>query len=636
MLDVLAQLRLHAGQGFERYKPSTVRRRVERRMEMHGLPDLAAYSRLLSAQASECSLLFKEMLIGVTSFFRDPEVWQALDEQALKPLMFRGGPDEPVRAWCAGCSTGEEAYSLALRWLELGDQQRAAVHRQPRPLQLFASDLNPDAVQVARSGLYATGRLAGLSAQQQAHHFSPEGDLWRVSQVVRRQVLFAVHDLTSDPPFGRLDLLVCRNLLIYLSSELQQQIIRLFHYCLKPGGLLLLGRTETVDERADLFIPLDRRINLFRRQDTAQARPPMPGTAWFKPDTRLHEIASMKAQEPPEEALPSAAERLVLDRFAPASVLVRRDGDLLWTCGAVDSFLDPVAGRGNGNVLAMADESLRVWLAQALQEVQADNPMGLSMRGLRGSAGSGRLLDVDVVPMPDAAGADSLCMVVLRDSLVARYVESSADTERGGEETNPSWQRDELELMRLRESVRSMQEQLQAANEDYQSTNEELQTSNEELTTSREEMQSMNEELQAINAELRAKLEALALEQNDLKNLLDSTQIATVFLDQSLHVRRFTEQARLIIMLREGDTGRPLSDLTTTLQYPDLVAKAAEVLQSQTPVEREVPTSDGRWFSVRILPYKTVDELPAGVVITFTDTTHSDASQRARLDAAQR
>ncbi len=617
LAPILQHLRACGGQGFERYKPSTVRRRVERRMGLHGLRRLSDYEALLQSSPGEVELLFKEMMIGVTNFFRDPALWQALEQQVLPQLLDDPEAAGPARAWCAGCSTGQEAYSLAMAWLDL-----AAARKAPRALQLFASDLSAGAVARARAGSYKPAELEGVSAARRERYFRPEAGRLRVTQALREPVLFARHDLTVDPPFGRLDLLVCRNVLIYLQADQQQELLRVFHHCLRPGGWLVLGLSESLGQAGELFQPCEGLPHVFLRRETGSPRAVPRLLPPLALPTALRDTAAMSEPESRAPGLVRQAERLVLERFAPATLLVGREGDVVWSCGPTARFLDVADGRSNVNVLALAGPSLRVWLAGALGEALAAGSQGLELRGLRLSdTGASLFVDVTVLPFPGAAGtpgATGLALIVIR--------EVPAPAAAGGSASGAGA---EPEIRALNDTVRRLQEELQATSEDFQSANEELQSSNEELTTSREEMQSMNEELQAINAELRAKLDALALEQSDLKNLLDSTQIATLFLDERLNVRRFTEQARQVVNLRDGDAGRPLSDLTTRLGHPGLVERAAEVLRTLVASEEEVPGPDGRWFSVRVLPYRTVDNVIAGVVITFTDTTRADAARRS-------
>ena len=401
LAPILQHLRACGGQGFERYKPSTVRRRVERRMGLHGLQRLADYEALLQSNPGEAELLFKEMMIGVTSFFRDPALWQALEQEVL-PRLLDAPPDAgPARAWCAGCSTGQEAYSLAMAWLDL-----AAARTAPRALQLFASDLNAGAVARARAGSYKPAELEGVSAARRERFFRPEAGRLRVTRALREPVLFARHDLTADPPFGRLDLLLCRNVLIYLQADQQQELLRVFHHCLRPGGWLVLGLSESRGPAAELFQPCEGLPHVFRRRETGGPRAAprlLPPLAW---PTALRDTPAMTEPESRTPGLVRQAERLVLDRFAPATLLVGREGDVLLSCGPTARVLDIADGRSNVNVLALAGPSLRVWLAGALGEALSAGSKGLELRGLRLSeTGASLFVDVTVLPFPVAAGS---------------------------------------------------------------------------------------------------------------------------------------------------------------------------------------------------------------------------------------
>jgi len=608
---------------FSLYKPSTLHRRIERRMAIHGIGTLADYIRHLRQNPQEIDLLFKELLIGVTSFFRDPVVWEHLAEVALPELLTRRSPDTKLRAWVVGCSTGEEAYSLAMVFNEAFQK---SAHPGGFSVQIFASDLSPDAIATARRGRYPASISADVSPQRLERFFTAYESHYQIKQNLRDLVLFAQHDVVLDPPFTKLDLIVCRNLLIYFDVTLQRKLLPLYHYSLLPSGLLLLGTSETVGKFTSRFTPVgDRKLRLYLRLDANQGGAPefliqslprmfkkTPESPLPPPNTPPHAIDSLQV----------AAEQMLLQLYAPAAVVLNGSGDIVYISGRTGKYLEPAAGKANWNFHAMAREGLRKPLADALLQA-GEQREPLLLHGLQvQTPGGPQVVDVMVQALHEPQSLRGMTMVVFRD------VAAAPATRRGRKGSSSAEAAQALELQRLgdeiqtlREESRASKEELQSANEELQSTNEELQSTNEELTTSKEEMQSMNEELQTINSELHSKLDDLALAQSDMQNLLNSTEIAILFLDQHLNVRRYTERASKIINVRESDVGRPLSDLTTSLQYPGFHADALETLRTMAFSEKQIPTTDDRWFSVRILPYRRLDNVIDGVVITFVDIT---------------
>lgn len=619
--SIFGQLQRRGRHDFSLYKTNTMRRRIERRMAVHGIDTLANYADLLKVNSQEIDLLFKELLIGVTSFFRDPAVWQQLADVTIPDLLGRPAGDPKLRAWVIGCSTGEEAYSLAMVFAEV--LERLPQHGS-RTLQIFASDLNADAIAIARRGHYAASISADVSPRRLIHFFDAIDGRYRINKSIRDMVLFAQHDVVLDPPFTRLDLLSCRNLMIYFDARLQQSLLPLFHYSLRPGGVLLLGSSETVGRFDRLFVPIDAKLRLYSRQDH------VPGSAAnflvrsFPP---LSKMTKEIPVPPPATAalaadnLQIAADHLLLQVHAPPAVVVNEDGDIVYISGRTGKYLEPAAGKANLNFHAMVREGLRSALANALEQAAAQaEPMQL--RGLTVPVSGGvQVVDVTVHRLQEPAALKGKVMVVFRDVAATagrrrRNAQGSADASHMVE-----LQQYRDEIRNLREETRASKEELQSANEELQSTNEELQSANEELTTSKEEMQSMNEELQTINSEMQTKLDDLALAQSDMRNLLNSTDIAMLFLDKDLNVRRYTDRASKIISLRETDIGRPLSDLTTSLQYPSLQEDVQETVRTLMFSEKQVHTSDNRWFSVRIMPYRKLDNVIDGAVITFVDIT---------------
>jgi chemotaxis methyl-accepting protein methylase len=615
---IVILLRTQSGNDFTLYRRSTLHRRVERRMGIHQLARIGDYVRYLQENPQEVDILFKELLIGVTNFFRDTPAWKELVQNTLPALLADRAENTVLRAWVVACSTGEEAYSLAMAFVETVKQLKA----DRISLQIYATDLDKDAIDKARQGFFPTAITAEVSPARLARFFVKEETGYRVNKEIRSMVVFAPQNLIMDPPFTKLDFLSCRNLLIYLTPELQKKIFPLFHYSLNPRGVLFLGSAESIGSFSNLFTPLALKERIFQRNESGQSGDHLNFPAVFV--GREVSSAAPRPAASPSPSLQSLADQLLQSRFAPPAVLVNDQGDILYISGRTGKYLEPAAGKANWNVLAMAREGLRYDLTAALQKIHRKKGM-ITVRGVRIDASpSARFVDILVQSLEEPRELFGLVLIVFTDATPA--VESPLPT--GKARRSPAQKELERELLRAREEVQAgreemqtSQEELKSMNEELQSTNEELQSTNEELMTSKEEMQSLNEELQTVNAELQAKLDELSSANNDMKNLLNSTDIATVFLDNDLHVRRFTLQAKTIIKFIPSDVGRPITDLASDLLYPTLVADAHEVLRTLVFSERAISTKDGRWFTVRVMPYRTMDNRIDGVVITLADIT---------------
>jgi two-component system CheB/CheR fusion protein len=619
ILHMLKRLGKH---DFSEYKSSTLGRRIERRMGVHGVSSIPQYEELLKANPQEVELLSKELLIGVTSFFRDRPVWQQLREEHLPRLLAAHPDGHKFRAWVAACSTGEEAYTLAMVFSEA---VAATPERSACTLQVFATDLSADAIERARRGRYPAGIAGEVAGARLQRYFVAEGKEYRVAKGIREMVVFAPHDVIANPPFTKLDILSCRNLMIYFTPPLQKRLLQLFHYSLRPGGLLLLGTSESVGRQTDLFEALDAKSRIYRRRSAAPgaAIPEFP----LRSERRLAKLTKELPLPEPQTAeanLQAVADRLLLQEFSPPAVLVNERGDILYINGRTGKYLEPAAGRANWNIHVMARDRLQGPITSALKQVSPDHPlMELKALPLHAEGAAQQAVDISLRLVQAPGMPANSVMITFHDVPAAAPARRMKRRSAGGanSEIEAELQRTREEMQALREDSKASHEELQATNEELQSTNEELQSTNEELTSSKEEMQSMNEELQAVNVELQSKLNDLAVAQSDMKNLLNATQIATLFLDSDLNVRRFTEQVQKIFKLRESDIGRPLSDLTTSLTYPQLQDDARETLRTLVPCEKEVTTDDGRWFSVRIMPYRNQDDVIRGVVITLVDVT---------------
>ncbi len=619
---ILILLREQTGHDFSAYKKNTLYRRIERRMSIHKIEKIVGYVRYLQKNPGERELLFKELLIGVTSFFRDPQEWEVLKNQAISPLIASRPSNYTMRAWVPGCSTGEEAYSLAMIFREAMDN---AEGRKNVALQIFATDLDTDAIDKARQGYFSENIAADVTPERLNRFFVREEGGYRVNKETREMVIFASQNIIMDPPFTKLDILSCRNLLIYLTPEMQKKLIPLFHYSLNPDGILFLGNAETIGSFTDLFTPIEGKYRIFRRLLTSLPVRPVEFPASFA----AQKVETIKGAVPAAPAinLQVVAEQLILQRFAPSAVLVNDKGDILFISGRTGKYLEPAAGRANWNIFAMAREGLRYRLTSIFQQAVGDRGTA-TVRGVElKDNGETKSVDLSVEFLNEPESLHGMVMVVFRESPVdqkqgKRKAEKSESPEPARiAELERQLHQLRRELQLTHEEMQTSQEELKATNEELQSTNEELQSTNEELTTSKEELQSLNEELQTVNAEQSSKMEELSRTNSDMKNLLNSTDIATVFLDNDLQVRRFTSGADKIFKLRFGDVGRPLSDITSELVYEDLERDAVEVLRTLVFCEKHVATRNGNWYRVRIMPYRTQEDKIDGLVITFVDVT---------------
>jgi two-component system CheB/CheR fusion protein len=619
--QVIVLLRTQTGHDFSRYKKSTISRRIERRMGLHQLARLADYLRYLRENPRESELLFNELLIGVTSFFRDAPVWEQLKTEVIPALLARHPDGAVLRAWTPGCSTGEEAYTLAMVFkeaiAEINPTQRFS-------LQIFASDLDKEAIATGRAGIYARNITTEVTEKRLKRYFVEDVGGYRMCNEIREMVIFAEQNVIADPPFTKLNLVSCRNLLIYLESELQAKLIQLFHYSLNPGGYLVLGSAESIGTAANLFSPLDGKSRIYRRLDAPARVLPVDFPAAF---VLSHPkwggaISPQQGDIPSGPNLQGLVEKLVLQHYAPAAVLVTDQGDMLYFSGKTGKYLEPASGKPSLNLFAMARDGLNQALSEAFHRaVREKTAAKLKNVKITGN-GLAQYVNIVVQPLDEPAALCGMVLIVFNDVVRPRRKKSRGVADAvavDGTRMEALVQ----ELQQSREEAKSTREEMQTSQEELQSTNEELQSTNEELTTSKEEMQSMNEELQTVNHELQAKVTELSRASNDMRNLLDSTEIATLFLDEALNVRRFTAQTTRIIKLIPGDTGRPITDIVTDLNYPNMVTDAREVLRTLVFREKDLSTTDGRWFKVRTMPYRTQENRIDGLVITFSDITVS-------------
>lgn len=623
MARVLMLLRSGTGHDFSLYKQSTIGRRIERRMTQHAIDDIGVYARFLKEHPAEVQALFRELLINVTSFFRDAEAFVALKDAILPALLADKPEGYVLRLWVAGCATGEEAYSIAMVLREISDESRREFK-----IQFYATDLDDDAIAKARTGVYPPNIAQDVSPQRLRRFFSKEEGGYRVKKEIRELVVFAVQSVVKDPPFTRLDLLACRNLMIYLEPELQNRLIPAMHYALKPGGVLFLSPSESVGVHTELFEPLNRKWKFYRALPSAASTRAVlsGGLAWAAEGVSASRHAGELRQR--ETNLADLARRTLLQVFAPASVVTDPQGNILYVHGDTGRFLRPAPGQPTHNIVDMAREGLPFELRDALRlaatlgQATLDRPVAVQTND------HVRQVWLSVRPMPDGDPSRSMLLVSFREHADSATPKLLRRSRRGGSTEALRVSELENELAHAKESMTAMLEEQQASNEELkstneelQSTNEEMQSTNEELETSKEELQSVNEELVTVNSELQGKIEQMAAMQDDMKNLLDNLRLGTIFLDRHLYIRRFTRDATQLFRLVATDVGRPLADIRSELQGEDLLADAAAVLESLVPVEREVRSAAGVWFLVRIQPYRTTDHVIDGVVITFADVS---------------
>ena len=621
---ILALLHSRTKHDFSLYKRDMVYRRIKRRMSIHLIEKIADYMRYLQENPHEVDLLFKELLIGVTSFFRDPEAFEALKVQLDKHVVQNKEPGSSLRAWIIGCSTGEEAYSIAML---LSECQDAMEGRGNFEIQVFATDIDKEAIDSARHAVFKPNIAEDVTPERLKRFFVKDEDNYRLKREIREMVVFAPHDIISDPPFTKMDIVSCRNLLIYFSPELQKKIVPVLHYSLNPGGLLFLGASEGVGGTREMFTSLDNKHKIFQHKPVIGPAAPL-----YLPPLRTPAALAGAAQIRPEAeaAAPGLVQRLLLEDFAPPGVLVNEEGDILYISGRTGKYLEPSPGKANLNIYAMAREGLKYELAGCIQKVIREDTE-VSLKRIRVKTnGDHQFVNVTIRPVHDARQPSGLALVVFEDVAAPRRARLRAPKIAEGTPLEGALSEMEQELARARERLEATvrqaeaaQEEQQSTNEELQSANEELQSTNEELMTSKEEMQSLNEELITVNAELQRKVEELSRSNSDMNNLLNSTDIATMFLDADLRIRRFTPRVADIFNMIDSDIGRPITDLASSLRYDALAADASRVLDTLATKEVRVTSQDGRHLVMRIMPYVTSDKVVDGVVVTINDITSS-------------
>jgi two-component system CheB/CheR fusion protein len=646
-------LRSHTGHDFSQYKPSTIHRRIERRMAVHQIETMDGYVRYLQHTPAEVEALFQDILIGVTKFFRDEEAFQSLEKHVIPRIFADKPPGSLIRVWSAGCSTGEEAYSLAILF-----QERMEHLKQSFKIQVFATDIDSRAIAVARNGIYPASIATDITPERLSRFFAvdPGGGTCRILKSIRDMLVFSEQDIIKDPPFSKLDLISCRNLLIYMDSDLQKKLVPLFHYALNPQGFLFLGTSETVGDFMTLFSVMDRKYKLYQRKEDYIANYQTVPERFLPPMTVMDASPTQPAGKtafagkPPLREL---TEQALLQHLSPVGALVDGKGDILYLHGRTGQYLEPAPGEtGINNILKMAREGLRLELTNALHRASATKEI-TCCAGLRVKTnGDSITVNLTIRPVMTSSNVptiDPIFYLVILEPAQPDIIGKGDAASTSESEANAVIPMDidsriaalkkelrvkEEYLQTSNEELETSNEELKSTNEEMQSVNEELQSTNEELETSKEELQSINEELATVNSELQTKVADLSRINNDMNNLLAGTGIGTVFLDHSMRILRFTPAANLFINLIQSDIGRPVGHIVSNLVgYNRLVNDIHAVLNSLIPKEVEVLTLDGKWYRMHIQPYRTMDNVIEGAVITFTDITELVQS-RERLKKA--
>lgn len=645
-------LRTHTGHDFSQYKPSTIYRRVERRMAVHKIETIQKYIHYLQQKPSEIEELFRDLLIGVTKFFRDTDAFSILKEMII-PKLFEGKEiGSTIRIWSSGCSSGEEAYSIAILLYEYLQESK-----QHFTVQVFATDIDANAIAVARAGIYPLSIASCVSEERLKQFFTaePDGNTYRIHKNIRDLLIFSEHDLIKDPPFSKLDLISCRNLMIYMSAELQRKVIPMFHYALNPNGILFLGSSESIGESSELFSILDLKSKLYHKNEYLFSNKHKNSTTYLAPiherNTTFSE-GTMKSLSPKKLPLRELTEQALLQQIAPSAALINEVGDILYLHGRSGSYLELPSGESStNNILLMAREGLRRDLTIALHNAVATKEIVRAL-GLKIKMNA-HFIIVNLTIRPVLSGLKNaeqgyMYLVILEEASLLDSEQAKQGALRAFAESDTPDVNAHLYIAALKQELQSKEEyiniakekmesaneKLKSSNEQMQSVNEELQSANEELETSKEELQSTNEELSTVNTELQTKVADLSQANNDMNNLLAGTGVGTVFVDHQLRILRFTPEARVIINLIPGDEGRSVAHLVSNLVgYTHMVSDVQSVLNTLVPKEVDVQTTSGRWYAMRIFPYRTLDNVIEGAVLTFMDITEISQTREELVKA---
>jgi two-component system CheB/CheR fusion protein len=620
---ILFLLHSRTGHDFSQYKPNTINRRIERRMAVNQVDTLGNYLLYIQQNLLEVDTLFKELLIGVTSFFRDKEAFDALKERVIIPLLASRSSEQPLRIWIPGCSTGEEALSIGMLVQEVIDY-----NKQNIKVQIFATDIDSEAIEKARTGIYLDNIIADIAPERLSRFFQRADNNNRVLKNIRDMIIFAVQNVIRDSPFSKMDLISCRNLLIYMDQALQKKVISLFTYSLNPNGYLFLGNSESVGEFSDLFNVLDRKGKIFQCNADMSYHKQMvnlyiPAVIGSKPPLSISGDVKLKE----ELNLRSMTEQTLLEEYSPACAVINEKGSVLYIHGRTGRYLEPAIGEANLNIIQMARDGLRIELANAIHKVTNEKKT-VSYQSLHVlSDGGFTIIDLFVKPITGITYMSGLIMVIFKELGIidkkskdeSNELVSASDVEQRIKILETELRAKDEYLQTTMEELETSNEELKSTNEELQSSNEEWQSGNEELETSKEELQSINEELTTVNNELQQKLEELTRANNDINNLMSSTNIGTIFVNNQLLIQRFTPPISKLMSLIPTDVGRSIGHIVYNLNYTHLVEDTQAVLDTLIPKEMEIQSTDGLWYLMRILPYRTIENVIDGAVLTFVD-----------------
>jgi two-component system, chemotaxis family, CheB/CheR fusion protein len=610
------------GHDFSNYKPTTVLRRIERRMALHKIDDLKTYVQLLQENPQEVNILFKELLIKVTSFFRDPEAFEALKKEVIYDLVKKTNPEDTLRIWVPACASGEEAYSIAILFLEVMEELD-----QYRSMHFFATDIDEESIENGRVGEYRESISMDVSEERLNRFFHRDDSTYRIKKEIREKIVFAVHNIIKDPPFSRIDLISCRNLMIYLENNLQNKLFSLIHYSLKQEGYLFLGTSETIDSQNELFSIMNNKYKIYKVINNKPKE--------FREYTQLPfsetliDMQMGKVGKEPERNIRMFIQNLIINEYSPPGILVNEKLDIIFFSGNTEKYLLPPIGEPSFNFFEMARQGLRHILNTKIRDaIKHQSP--ITCENVQIKYGD-KLISIDVIvrPLVEMGYHNNLFLVLFKEREDEQNKPAKANEDNHEDEANDeNFKKLKEELVSLKkyyqstlEELQSTNEELRASNEELQSTNEELQSTNEEHETSKEELQSTNEELISVNAELDNKIKELEQAYSDMNNFLASTEIGTLFLDKELKIRRFTPTIRNIFNLIPQDVGRPLSDIASKIPYRNIIKDAEEVLDTLNRKEADLQSSNGSRFTLRILPYRTIENIIDGVVLTFIDVS---------------
>lgn len=632
---IIILLRAQTGNDFSEYKENTIYRRIERRMGIHLISTIALYVKFLQKNPAEIEILFNELLIGVTYFFRDSAVWEHLKNKVLPNMFAELRHGQVLRAWVPACSTGEEAYTLAIIFKEAIEKTKLDKNFN---LQIFATDLDSGAIEQARKGIYPTSIASDVSATRLNRFFVKTNNQYRINAEIREMVVFASQNVIKDPPFTKLDILSCRNMLIYMDTDLQKKLLSLFHYSLNQKGILILGTAETNNDRKEYFTNVNSKLRIYQSTGSPNSEELFNFPSSFS-QTKKSGVKN-KTRVKVLDNIEAIANDLLLQQFSPASLVVTNVGDILYLTGNTGKYLTPAAGKASMNIFTMAREGLLNELPIAFRKAMRNYEKIILHNVKVGTNGGTLIVDVTIQQIEKPLALKGKIIVIFND---VPFAKEKTTRNKKTKDTSSALQTEfELNIRRLteelqttREEMQTSQEEQKSTNEELQSSNEELQSTNEELTTSKEEMQSLNEELHTVNTELQSKISDSKRVNNDMNNLLNSSEIATLFLDKKLKISQYTFHATNIFKLIRSDIGRNFTDLANNLNYPEINSDAKEVLRTLVFKERTISTKNDLYYTIRIMPYRTIDDKIEGLVITFIDVTKAKELEIALSETQQ-